>query len=86
MMIGTESLYGAEFSVVFLAKGLRTAIQEGLDCLRLNHSGLERERDFRFVVELPYLPPHAHTACAGTWVRLAISTDMSGTWVTASPT
>ena len=41
--------YGAEFGVVvFLAKGPRTAsIQEGLDCLRLNHSGLEGERDFR---------------------------------------
>ena len=39
-------VYGAEFGVVFLAKGPRTAsIQEGLDCLRLSHSGLERERD-----------------------------------------
>ena len=48
-------VYGAEFGVVFLAKGPRTAsIQEGLDCLRLNHSGLEGERDFRLVVELPY--------------------------------
>ena len=38
-------VYGAEFGVVFLAKGPRTAsIQEGLDCLRLNHSGLEGER------------------------------------------
>ena len=38
-------VYGAEFGVVFLAKGPRTAsIQEGLDCLRLNHySGLEGE-------------------------------------------
>ena len=34
-------VYGAEFGVVFLAKGPRTAsIQKGLDCLRLNHSGL----------------------------------------------
>ena len=41
-------VYGAEFGVVFPAKGPRTAsIQEGLDCLHLNHSGLEGERDFR---------------------------------------
>ena len=47
-------VYGAEFGVVFLAKGPRTAsIQDGLDCLRLNHSGFEGERDFRLVVELP---------------------------------
>ena len=47
-------VYSAEFGVVFLEKGLRTAsIQEGLDCLRLDHSGLEGERDFRLVVELP---------------------------------
>ena len=40
-------VYGAEFGVVFPAKGPRTAsIQEGLDCLRLNHSGLEGERDY----------------------------------------
>ena len=39
-------VYGAEFGVVvFLAKGPRTAsTQEGLDCLGLYHSGLERER------------------------------------------
>ena len=47
-------VYSAEFGVVFLAKGPRTAsIQEGLDCLRLNHSGLEGERDFWLVVEFP---------------------------------
>ena len=47
-------VYGAEFGVVFLAKGPRTkSIQEGLDCLRLNHSGLKGERDFRLIVELP---------------------------------
>ena len=41
-------VYGVEFGLVFLAKGPRTAsIQESLDCLRLNHSGLEGERDFR---------------------------------------
>ena len=46
--------YGAEFGVVLLAKGPRTASrQEGLDCLRLNHSDLEEERDFRLVLELP---------------------------------
>ena len=46
-------VYGAEFGVVFLAKGPRTtSIQEGLDCLGLHHSGLEGERDFRLVVEL----------------------------------
>ena len=76
-------VYVAEFGVVFLAKGPRTAsIQEGLDYLRLNHSGLEGERDFRLVVEFPQVPPdmiqHAR-------VRLAISTDMSGTSVTAPP-
>ena len=49
-----SAVYGAEFDVVFLAKGTRTAsIQEGLDCLCLNHSVPEGERDFRLVVELP---------------------------------
>ena len=47
-------VYGAEFGVVFLAKGPRTAsLQEGLDCLRLDHSGLEGKRNFRLVAELP---------------------------------
>ena len=47
-------VYGAEFGVVFLAKGRPTAsIQESLHCLRLNNSGLDGERDFRLVVELP---------------------------------
>ena len=46
-------VYGAEFDVVFLAKGPRTAsVQEGLDCVGLYHSCLEGERDFRLVVEL----------------------------------
>ena len=46
-------MYDAEFGVVFLAEGPRTAsIQEGLDCLGLYHSGLEGERYFRWVVEL----------------------------------
>ena len=46
-------VYVAEFGVVFLAEGPRTtSIQEGLDCLGLYHSGLERERYFRLVVEL----------------------------------
>ena len=36
---------GAEFSVVFLAEGPRSAfIQEGLDCIGLYHSDLEGER------------------------------------------
>ena len=40
-------VYGAEFGVVFVAKGPRTAsIQEGLDYFVLYHSGLEGERDF----------------------------------------
>ena len=47
-------VYGAEFGVMFLAKGPRTAsIQEGSDCLDHNHSGLEGEREFQLVVELP---------------------------------
>ena len=47
-------VYGAKFGVVFLAKSPRSAsMQEGLDCLGLNHSGFEREHDFRLVVELP---------------------------------
>ena len=48
-------VYRAEFGVVFLAEGLRTiaSIQEGLECLGLYHSGLEGERDFRLVEELP---------------------------------
>ena len=59
-------VYGAEIGVVFLAKGTHTAsMQEGLDCLGLNHSGLEGERGFRLVVELPSVPPDAHPACAG---------------------
>ena len=47
-------VYGAEFGAVLPAKGPFTAsIQEGLDCLGFYHSGLEREREFRLVVELP---------------------------------
>ena len=40
---------------MLLVKSPRTAssIQEVLDCLGLHHSGLERERDFRLVIELP---------------------------------
>ena len=52
---------------MFLAKGPCTAsIQEGLGGLGLNHSGLEGERDFRLVVELPQVSPGAHPACAGS--------------------
>ena len=59
-------VYGTEFGVVFLVKGPRTApIQEGLNCLGLYHSGLEGERYFRLVVELTWVPPDAHPACAG---------------------
>ena len=46
-------VYAAEFGVVFLLEGPRTAfMQEGLDCLGSYHSGLEGERYFRMVVEL----------------------------------
>ena len=46
-------VYGAEFGVVFLVEGPRTAsIQEGLDCLNPYHSGLEGERYFWLVVDL----------------------------------
>ena len=41
-------VYGAEFGVVLLAEGPRTAsIQEGLNCLGLYHSNLEEEHYFR---------------------------------------
>ena len=43
-------VYDAEFGVVFLAKGLRTAsIQEGLDGLGHYRSGLEEERHFHWL-------------------------------------
>ena len=59
-------MYRAEFGIVFLAEGPRTAsIQEDLDCVGLYHSDLEGERDFRLVVELPWVPLDAHPACAG---------------------
>ena len=46
-------VYGAEFGVVLLAKGARTAsIQEGLECLGLHQSSLERERFFGLVVDM----------------------------------
>ena len=46
-------VYGAEFGVVFLTKGPRTAsIHKGLGCLGLYHPGLEGDRRFRLVVEL----------------------------------
>ena len=47
---------GTKFGVVFLAEAPRTAylsLQKGFDCFGLYHSGLEEERDFRVVVELP---------------------------------
>ena len=53
-------VYGAEFGVVFPAKGPRTvSIQEGLDCLGLYHSGLEGERYFRLVVVFKEKSEHA---------------------------
>ena len=44
MMKRNPVVYSAEFGVVlFLAKGPCTAsVQEGLDCIGLYHSGLER--------------------------------------------
>ena len=46
-------VYGAEFDVVLLTEGPRTAsIQEGLECPGLCHSGPGVERYFRLVVEL----------------------------------
>ena len=58
-------VYCAEFGVVFLAKGPRTAsIQEGLDCPGLYDSSLEGERYFWLVVELTPIPPDADPACA----------------------
>ena len=59
-------VYGAEFGVVFLAEGPRTAsIQDGLDCLGLHHSGFDGESCSRLVVELTWVPPGAHPACPG---------------------
>ena len=47
-------VYGTKFGVMFLAEDPCTAsIQKGFDCFGLYHSGLEGERDFRWVVELP---------------------------------
>ena len=55
MMRRKTVVYSSEFGVVFLAKGSHAAsLQEGLDCLGLHHSGLERKE-----------PPNAHPACAG---------------------
>ena len=65
-------VYGAEFSVVLLVEGPRTAsIQESLDCLGFYHSSLEGGRHFRLVVELSrrYLLMHIQHARN----RLAIS-------------
>ena len=76
-------VYVREFGVVLLAKGPLTAsIQEGLDCLLLNHSGLEGERDFRLSQSSR---SYRMMRIQHTRVRLAISTDMSGTSVTAPP-
>ena len=49
-----SGVYGAEFGVVFLAKGPRTAsIQEGLDSLCLNHSESLSEEHLQFRVMSP---------------------------------
>ena len=46
-------VYDAEFGLVFLAEGSRTAsIQEVLDCLGLYHPSLKGESYLRLVVEL----------------------------------
>ena len=46
-------LYGTEFGVAFMSKGLRTAsIQEGLDCLGLYHLDLEGERYIWLAIDL----------------------------------
>ena len=68
--------YGAEFSVVFLAKGPRTAsIQEGLDCLGLYHSGLEGERYIRLVVELMFMWDF-RVEYPGTWLQRLSPADV----------
>ena len=54
MMRSKTRGYRAKFGIVFLAEGSRTAsIQEGFDCLGLYYLGLEGERNFWLVVELP---------------------------------
>ena len=79
-----QVVYGAEFGIVFLAKGPRTAsIQEGLNCLGLYHSILEGERYFRLIVELTQVPPDAHPACADP--PGDFKGDMFGVSVTAPP-
>ena len=69
-------VYGAEFDIVFLAKGPRTAsIQEGVDCLGLSHSGLEGERYFRLIVELTcgiLIPPLHYMVCS-MGLRIVVS-------------
>ena len=47
-------VHGTKFGVVFLEEDPRTAsIQKGFDCFGPYIPGLEGERDFRLVVELP---------------------------------
>ena len=58
--------YGAEFGVVFVTKGPRSAsIKEGFGFLGLNHSYREGRRYFRLVTELTQIPPDAHPSWAG---------------------
>ena len=61
-------MYGTKFGVVvFLAEDPHTtaSIHKGFDWFGLYHPGLEGERDFQLVVELPWVPPDAHPTCAG---------------------
>ena len=74
-------VYSAEFGLVFLAKGPRTAsIQEDFDCLGLYLSCFESERHFRLVVELAW---YRLMRIQHRRVRPAISTDMSEVSATA---
>ena len=76
-------VYGAEFGVVFLAKGPHTSsIPKGLDCLGLYHWGLKRERYFRLVV---HSRRYRLMRIQHARVRLAISKDMFGVSVTTPP-
>ena len=59
-------MYGAEFGVVFVTKGPRSApIKEGFGFLGLKHSYREGERYFWLVAELTQVPPDAHPALVG---------------------
>ena len=86
-------VYGAEFGVVFLAKGPHTAsIQEGIDCLRLNNSGVVI-LTYKMVIHINKLYVHtavvthivyAYTCTAVNRVRMYMYPDKkyTGTWYT----